>query len=70
MIESATAGQRRNAATVNSLFYLQTSMNRLLGETLDGYDKHSLDDMRDVVKVNLYIPDFNTTVSLYRYITL
>ena len=53
MIEAATAGQRRNAAVVNSLHYLQTSMTRLLGESLDGYDKHSTEDIRDSVKVSL-----------------
>ena len=51
MIDSATAGQKRNAAVVNSLFYLQTAMTRLIDSQPPGYAHDSMQIVYDEVQV-------------------
>lgn len=51
VIEPATPGQQRNAAVVNSLFYLQTAMNKLLDTSIQGYSAELLQMIADSVQV-------------------
>lgn len=51
VIDVATAGQKRNAAVVNSLYYLQTAMTRLIDSQVQGYEAESMQIIYDNVQV-------------------
>jgi len=42
VIEPATAGQTRNAAVVNSLYYLHMAIDKLKNNSMQGYDAKCL----------------------------
>ena len=55
MIEPATAGQRRNSAVVNSLFYLQSAMTKLIDGLGNDYNSDCLQIIIESVEVRLYL---------------
>ena len=55
VIEAATAGQRRNSSVVNSLFYLQSAMTRLIDGLVGDYDSDCLAIITDSVQVCAYL---------------